>query len=320
MTTIQKPQTRIDLEVSMVPIVISENASMNKASSEDGLTPTPKFQPVPDIEDIYKQRSSDEEKRKNSELSNENGFIEYHSSNVTKDGFILEAFQFNYDHSRQCFLSNARVLIDIPKIPKCYTKGWYHDLLLVRYQAGEADQIASEVRKYLHFERLSSEVDLVIIVTLLLTSYPVLQFKHAELFDIFRRAVIAYREQYPVKFMQIWSNIVNFVRPGIKEVVPYKVIEPNFEGLASEDPIYRLNILYTLRVWNARPPFNTLVYSPMEMKRTERILMGYDIKNYYKRHGQPSKFLWKHFAMKETDTSLKDLISNLISRLLKAFH
>lgn len=104
--------------------------------------------------------------------------------------------------------------------------------------------MVSKVSKYIYFERLSSDNDLVLIILTLLKTYPLLQFKHEELFDSFRRAVITYSDKYPVSFRKYWFRIVTFFRLEASEVLAYKDVVPDFGEDAADDPRH----LYTLRV------------------------------------------------------------------------
>lgn len=58
-----------------------------------------------------------------------------------------------------------------------------------------------------------------------------------------------------------------------------------------EDPVYLMDIMYTLRVWNTRLPFSAVIFSDYALKRAEATLQKYDIVKFVEMSSFPRDYL-----------------------------
>lgn len=208
---------------------------------------------------------------------------------------------FSYDlKSRGRLKETMSMYIDIPRIPSSYKKGYYYELLKIRREIGD-DAVAEEMRQYCNYERTLNPLmgDMINVVILLYTAYPLLEGKYDDLFDSFRRAAIIFRDRDPIDFRKSVHQLLDFMDPKRpNSVVPVEQLDPEIVS-CTDDPVFRLDVLYTLRVWNLRPPFSEIVYSKTEMKRVERILMSYDLDKWIDIAPPIPKYLFVYLERKD---------------------
>lgn len=194
----------------------------------------------------------------------------------TKDGKkIVESYEYDYNFSTLSFWESVTLLVDRPVIPKYFEKGYYDDIRRIRLELGEDNDLEKSIQRFLYFERRLSDKDYSTMVELLLHSYPLLKDDREEFFDSFRRAAILYHDRDPVRFRTLFLSETEFIRNNIL-LQPFEDLDPY--GLINvHDPVPRMDVLLTLRVWNTRAPFNCVLYTADELKRVERVLLKYDI-------------------------------------------
>lgn len=201
---------------------------------------------------------------------------------VYHDGRLIDTYEYDYFKPRHMFTRTATMYVDKPFIPKEYRHGFYWRILELRVEQGEDHKVASILKEYMNFEKPMSYPYFVGIVSLLLKSYPIMQFKYSKEFDAFRRAAIVYHDQNVEKFRDVALSITKFLAPNsTSKVRPLKKVDWE-EFLATENPIARLDILYTLRVWNMRAPFNCVCFSKRTIEEAENVLFAYDMVEFAK--------------------------------------
>lgn len=219
----------------------------------------------------------------------------------TKDGRqIVESFSYGYSCQLRDFSERDVVLhVDRPRVPRLYTKSYYADVLKIRLEEEDMDELTSNIQTYLYYERRLQDLDYPGLVVLLLSSYPLLQSHNEELFDSLRRAAIVHQERDPVEFKRTFFSMTDFLRqdrPGLLR--PLEKLG-SYEIDPIHNPIPRLDILYTLRVWNTRAPFNCHIFSELDMKRAEEILISYDLAKFHRLTSYSPGYLYTYVKSKQ---------------------
>lgn len=183
--------------------------------------------------------------------------------------------------------------LEEPSIPRGYKHGFCPEFLKLRLSNNEDEQLIKQMEYYLdpNVEH-SDRNDYGGIIHYLLWSYPLLRKKHIEVFKVLRKNAIKCYEKKPALFKKSMKSVLDFLGPKCNEpLVPLR--EFDFENAGpGENPIYRLDVLYTLRILGKQAPFNAVKIPEEAIEKAEKILFSYDMVDY----GQKLRYgLYSHY-------------------------
>lgn len=226
---------------------------------------------------------------------------------------IVDSVQYDIPRHDIDPRSTLTIHVDPPKVPRLYFESFYGEIVKIRLENGDDISLANEIEEFLYYERQVPDVIFGHMVYLLLTAYPLLEAKHSTLFDSFRRAAVIYQEREPSKFRRCFASHCGFLCDNWSPTqLPLQ--EPMTASYVEiQDPIIALDILYTLRVWNCRPPFNAIVFSEYALKKAEHILENFDIVEYRQRLEVIPDYLEAY--VKRVTSSRKSIISRMLDCL-----
>lgn len=167
-------------------------------------------------------------------------------------------------------------------LPEVYSKGFYKAVLDNRVARGEDAEKAEVVKKIAGLGRPIPKEWFCSVAIYLFHAFPLLQSNYSDLFDIVIRRAIECFAQDPEEFMKSILVVCDFIAPGGSfRVMPFETLEEDCIR-PCENPIGRLEVLHTLRVFQDQEPFCHFSFLKDEMTRAEVLLAEYDLCKYVK--------------------------------------
>lgn len=194
---------------------------------------------------------------------------------IDQDGTqIIDSFTFGSGDSDPLQMENLSLRVKVSALPKCYTEGFYREVLLMRIADGEDQTQVLGAKAFLTNREPLSEEEMENFMNLLF-AYPIFHLKHKDLYAELRRAAIYHHDRNPVEFRRSFAWKTRFL------------LEESLDSVMTKDRLLEctdlleiLDTLYTLRVWNKRVPMNCISYSEECFERVEQLMMEVDLTKY----------------------------------------
>lgn len=197
------------------------------------------------------------------------------SKTMNKTTHLIDRFKFQYNTETRAFENEATVYYERPIAPKFVKSSFYAKVLQIRLENGDYEKIEKRIQPYLDIDSILPKNSYMQMVFLLYNSYPLLIRKDPNLFDTFRRAAIVHHDRDVCEFRECALIITNFLCPDSY----FRDWDPE-EYRETYNPIPDMDVLYTLRIWGGRAPFNCVQFSMKNLERAERKLLGCDLVMY----------------------------------------
>ena len=116
--------------------------------------------------------------------------------------------------------------------------------------------------------------EFIFMVSILMSSYPLLQSRYMNVYEDLRQAAIIFNDQNAGEFRLAMLIVTGFLSPSRDLVNSPPEYQEEYLN-----PIPSLDVLYTLRIWNLRAPFNCMIFPKSRLDAAESYLLRNGLDN-----------------------------------------